>query len=76
MCKNLMTLTAALAILALGPLASAQAGGGATSAPSKYSNENRSASVEQIQNHWRAQHASYGIEEFSSSSARSSVPKR
>lgn len=76
MYKNFVTLTAALAIASLGLLGSAQAGGGATSAPSKYSNENRSAGVDQIQRHWQVQNANYRIEEFSSSSSKSPVSKR
>ena len=76
MCKNFVALTAALAVASLGLLGSAQAGGGATSAPSKYSNGNHSASVDQIQRHWQVQNANYRIEEFSSSSSKSSVSKR
>jgi hypothetical protein len=45
----------------------AQAGGGATSAPSKYNNAS--------QNQWHAQNTNYTITEFSSSSAKS-APKR
>jgi hypothetical protein len=64
---NIAMIAAAVAILSLG-LVSAQAGGGATSAPSKYSNA--------TQHHGHPQAANYyAITEFSSSSARS-TPKR
>jgi hypothetical protein len=76
MYKTMAAIAAALAILSLGSLVSAQAGGGATSAPSKYDNASRSASVGQIQHHSRVQSANFRIEEFSSSSARSTAPKR
>jgi len=74
MCKNLMAITGALAILSLGSVVSAQAGGGATSAPSKYNNP-MTASAEQAR-HQAAQAAALPITEFSSSSAKSSVSKR
>ena len=47
MSKTLVAIAAAGAILSLGSLVPAQAGGGATSAPSKYNNAGTSASVEQ-----------------------------
>jgi hypothetical protein len=75
MCKNLVTITAALAILSLGSLASAQAGG-ATSASSKYNNATHTASLDQTRHHRQVQTADFRITEFSSSSAKSSVPHR
>ena len=69
MYKSTVTIAIAVAILSLGSLVSAQAGGGATSAPSKYSNA--------TQHHGHPQAANYyAITEFSSSSAISSAPKR
>jgi hypothetical protein len=69
MVKSIVTVAAAAAILSLGSLLSApaQAGGGGTSAPSKYNNADQSRA---------AHHASqsYAITEFSSSSAR--APKK
>jgi hypothetical protein len=70
------TITATLAILSLGPLVSAQAGGGATSAPSKYNNAAYTASVDQIRNSRHAHAPSFTITEFPSSSTMTSVPKR
>jgi len=77
MCKSLVTITAAVAILSLGSLASdpAQAGG-ATSTPSKYNNAAHAANMQQVRHHQRVQTANFGITEFSSSSAKTSVPKR
>ena len=40
MCKSLVTITAALAIMFLGSLLTGAQAGGATSAPSKYNNVN------------------------------------
>lgn len=74
--KNLITVAAAFAVVSLGSLVSAQAGGTATSAPSKYNNQVQAAYVSQVSNHRQAQSADYGITEFSSSSAKSSVSKR
>ena len=68
MCKSIAVITILAAILSLGSLVAAQAGGGATSAPSKYNNAG--------QNQWHSQNTSYTITEFSSSSARASKPKR
>ena len=76
MYKSTATIAAAVAMLSLGSLASAQGGGGATSAPSKYNNATRSASVDQIRYPHRVHAAGYAITEFSSSSAKPSVPKR
>jgi hypothetical protein len=58
------SLTAILSLVLLDP---AQAGGGATSAPSKYNNAG--------QTQWHAQNSNYTITEFSSSSAKK-APKR
>ena len=66
--KSIVAIVGLMAILSLGSLISAQAGGGATSAPSKYNNAG--------QNQAHAQNTSYTITEFSSSSAKSSTPKR
>ena len=64
MCKSIAAIVGLAAILSLGSLIAAQAGGGGTSAPSKYNNAGHS------------QNTSYTITEFSSSSAKSSTPKR
>jgi hypothetical protein len=69
MCKSMAAIAGLTAILSLGSLVPANAGGGATSAPSKYNN------AAQTQYQWRTQHTSYTITEFSSSSAKS-APKR
>jgi hypothetical protein len=66
--RSIVAITGLMAILSLGLLVSAHAGGGATSAPSKYNNAGQSQA--------HAQNARYTITEFSSSSARSSTPKR
>jgi hypothetical protein len=75
MCKSIVAIAGAAAILSLGSFVSAQAGG-STSAPSKYNNAGYTASVEQPRNNGRAHAVGYSITEFSSSSARTSVPKR
>ena len=68
MCKSIGAIAALTAILSLGSLIPAYAGG-ASSAPSKYDNAS--------QNQWRTQGTSHTITEFSSSSARASKkPKR
>jgi hypothetical protein len=66
MCKSIAAITSLAAILSLGSLIPAQAGGGATSAPSKYNNAGQNQS----------QAARYSITEFSSSSVRKATPKR
>jgi len=77
MCKSIATIAAALAILSLGTLVSGGAqAGGATSAPSKYNYTAYTASVDQTRNSRRVHAVIYPITEFSSSSARASVPKR
>jgi hypothetical protein len=68
MCKSIAAIVGLAVILSLGSLVVAQAGGGATSAPSKYNNAG--------QTQWHSQNTSYTITEFSSSSARSTKPKR
>jgi hypothetical protein len=73
--RSFITAAATVGIVLLGSLVSAQAGGGATSAPSKYNNASHSTSAYQTW-HYRAQTAHYPITEFSSSSATSSAPKR
>ena len=76
MCKSLITIAAALAILSLGSLACDRAqAGGAASAPSKYNNASHTANLV-VRHHQRVQTAEFGITEFSSSSAKTSVPKR
>jgi hypothetical protein len=75
MCKKLVTITAALAILSLGSFVSAQAGG-ATSAPSMYNNATHTASLNQGRHHRQVQTADFRITEFSSSSAKHAVSKR
>jgi hypothetical protein len=67
MCKTIAAMASLTAILALASLVPVQAGG-ATSAPSKYSNAG------QYQSHY--QNTSYTITEFSSSSAKASKSKR
>jgi len=74
--KSLLTTTAAIAIVSLGLLASAQAGG-ATSAPSRYfNNEIDNVNLAQVRHHRVVQAADVRITEFSSSSAKSSASKR
>jgi len=74
--KSLVTMTATIATVSLGLLASAQAGG-ATSAPSKYfNNEVDHVSLAQVRHHRVVQTADVRITEFSSSSAKSSASKR
>lgn len=73
MYKSFVTLAAAAAIISFGSLAPAQAGGGATSAASKYSH---TANVDQPQRHERVHTANVRITEFSSSSARHAGSKR
>ena len=65
--KSIAMIASLVAILALGSLIPAQAGG-AASAPSKYNNAS--------QGQWHSQNTSYAITEFSSSSAKASKPRR
>jgi hypothetical protein len=74
--KSLVTLTASLAILSLASFVPAQAGGGATSAPSKYSNATRTANADQVRNYRHERAANIAITEFSSSSAQHAPSKR
>jgi hypothetical protein len=77
MTKALVTITAVIAISSLGLITPDHAqAGGAMSAPSKYNNVSNAASQSEIRNHRLAQTAHVGITEFSSSSAKSSTPKR
>lgn len=77
MSKTFVTIAAALAIVSLGSLAAERAqAGSSTSAASRYNSANQSANLVQGQNHHRVQTANFTITEFSSSSAKSSVPKR
>jgi hypothetical protein len=73
MYKSFVTLAAAAALASFGSVVSAQAGGGATSAPSKYSH---TANVDQQQSQARVHSASVRITEFSSSSAKHTGSKR
>jgi hypothetical protein len=75
MSKTLATIVTAAAILSLGSLGSVQAGGGATSAPSKYNNAGYTTNAVQARNRQQVRAVSYTITEFSSSSART-APKR
>jgi hypothetical protein len=76
MYKTICTATAAIALLSLGSYVSAQAGG-ATSAPCKYSHAAQaSANVNAPGQSAKLQAADVAITEFSSSSAKTSVPKR
>jgi len=75
MFKTLMTVATALAMVSVGSLLPAQAGGGAASAPSKYNNAAQNVSAEPVR-HRPVQASAFAITEFSSSSAKSSVPKR
>ena len=75
MYSNIATIATATVISSLASLVPAQAGG-ATSAPSKYNNASFTASADQIRNRRRVQAPSFTITEFSSSSTRTSLPKR
>ena len=78
MFKTVYTAAAAIALLSLGSYVSAQAGG-ATSAPCKYSQAAQAAATPSApQQHANAQTATadVAITEFSSSSAKSTVPHR
>jgi hypothetical protein len=66
--KSIATIAAVTSIICIAPLAPAQAGGGATSAPSKYDNAS--------QHQWHSQNTSYTITEFSSSSTKARKIKR
>ena len=68
MCKTIAAIVTITSFVCIASLAPAQAGGGATSAPSKYDNAS--------QHQWHSQNTSYTITEFSSSSAKAGKPKR
>jgi hypothetical protein len=73
----IISIATALAALPLASFALDQAqAGGSMSAPSKYNNAANTASLYQVRRHTLAQTTHIGITEFSSSSAKSSVPKR
>jgi hypothetical protein len=75
MCKLLATLTATLAILSFGSLLPDRAqAGSSTSAASKYGHSANDANPNQVRN--RRPTNDPTITEFSSSSAKVSVPKR
>ena len=77
MSKALIAIAAALALASLGSFASSSAqAGGASSAPSKYSNAFYKASNAAYGQQARSIETSYRITEFSSSSAKMSAPKR
>ena len=76
MCKNIAVIAASIALMSLGSLVSAQAGGGGTSAPSKYNGSVQTVKYNQGHNRLPVQAADYRITEFSSSSAKVSTPKR
>ena len=78
MCKTLVTITAALAVVSLGSLVSDRAqAGGAQSAPTKYSGRStQTATVYQVRTNRQVQAPDVGITEFSSSSAKTAVPRR
>ena len=68
MCKTIAVIAGLIVAVSLAWPVPVRAGGGATSAPSKYNNAG--------QNQWHSQNTSYTITEFSSSSARATRPKR
>jgi hypothetical protein len=77
MCKSLVTITASLAIMSLGSLISDHAqAGSSVSAPSKYSQATHTADLYQTRNNRSVRTARFTITEYSSSSAKSSVPHR
>jgi len=77
MSKTLVALTAALVVVSLASLGLDRAqAGGATSAASRYSHQAQASTASQFSalSHRVAEH--FAITEFSSSSAKSSAPKR
>jgi hypothetical protein len=75
MCKSLATVTAALAILSFGSLVPDHArAGSSTSAAQKYGHSTNASTLYQVRNRRPTQDLT--ITEFSSSSAKVSVPKR
>jgi hypothetical protein len=75
MLKSAITAFAACGFVLSVSCLSAQAGGGGASAPSKYTNVHVTVAY-QTQHRSRVQNGDGGITEFSSSSARSTGPKR
>jgi hypothetical protein len=75
--KSIVSIAGSFAILAAGLLVSgaAQAGGGATSAASKYGRTSQVAAVEQVPTYRQAQRSDFAITEYSSSSARTHAAK-
>jgi hypothetical protein len=72
-----ISIATALAVLPLASFALDRAqAGGSMSAPSKYNNATNVGNLYQVRHHRLAQTTHVGITEFSSSSAKSSVPKR
>jgi len=72
-----ISIATALAVLPLASLALDRAqAGGSMSAPSKYNNASNTESLYRVHQHTLAQTTHVGITEFSSSSAKSSGPKR
>jgi hypothetical protein len=78
MSKALIVIAAALALACLGSFVSSSAqAGGASSAPSRYSNAfNKATSGATYGRQVRSIETTYRITEFSSSSAKMSAPKR
>jgi hypothetical protein len=77
MSKTLIAIAAALALLSLGSFVSGNAqAGGASSAPSRYGNAFNKATNAVNGQQARSIETSYRITEFSSSSAKTSAPKR
>jgi hypothetical protein len=76
MCKNIVMIAASIATVSLGSLLSAQAGGGATSAPSRYNGAPQTVKLNRVHNHQPVQTVNFRITEFSSSSSKASAPKR
>jgi hypothetical protein len=75
MCKSLMTITAAVAMLSAGALMSNRAeAGGSVSAPTKASRATVTAAV--VQSGRRVRSSDFAITELSSSSARNHPPRR
>jgi outer membrane lipoprotein-sorting protein len=77
MSKALIAIAAGLALASLGSFVSGSAqAGGASSAPSKYSNAFNNATSARYGRQAQSIETSYTITEFSSSSAKTSAPKR
>jgi hypothetical protein len=77
MYNRLATITGTFAILAAALLAPGRAdAGGATSAPSKYAHASQLATAHQVSTTRQTRRTDFAITEYSSSSAKSSVPHR